>query len=150
MTEVYFYHLEDRPLESVLPVLLGKSLERGWRAVVQAGSAERLEAIDGLLWTFADDSFLAHGTAADGHAEHQPVFLTTDDANPNGAVVRFLVDRAHPPADVSPYERLVLLFDGGDPEALAEARQHWKTLKAAGLAVTYWQQNARGGWDRKA
>jgi DNA polymerase-3 subunit chi len=150
MTEVYFYHLEDRPLESVLPVLLGKSLERGWRAVVQAGSAERLEAIDGLLWTFADDSFLAHGTAADGHAEHQPVFLTTDDANPNGAAVRFLVDRAHPPADVSPYERLVLLFDGGDPEALAEARQHWKTLKAAGLAVTYWQQNARGGWDRKA
>lgn len=150
MAEVYFYHLEGRPLDAVLPVLLAKSVERGWRAVVQAGSAERVEALDTLLWTFADESFLAHGTAADGHAELQPVFLTTEESNPNGAAARFLVDRAPPPADLSAYQRVVLIFDGADPDALADARVHWKALKAAGHAVTYWQQNERGGWDKKA
>lgn len=150
MAEVLFYHLDDRPLEAVLPVLLEKSLERGWRVVVQAGSPERLEAIDSHLWTYADESFLPHGTAADGHPEAQPVFLTLDDANPNGATVRFLVDRAAPPSDLAGYARLVLIFDGRDEGALAEARSHWKTLKAAGHEVTYWQQTARGGWERKA
>ena len=45
MTEVLFYHLESRPLEQVLPQLLEKTLERGWRAVVQAGSDERAAAL---------------------------------------------------------------------------------------------------------
>ncbi|WP_181706874.1 DNA polymerase III subunit chi [Chthonobacter rhizosphaerae] len=150
MTEVLFYHLENRPLEAVLPALLQKTLERGWTAVVQAGSAERLEALDTHLWTFTDESFLPHGTAADGFEAEQPVFLTTDDANPNGAAVRFLVDRAPPPLDPAAYQRLVLVFDGGDPDALAEARAAWKRLKADGHEVTYWQQTARGGWERKA
>ncbi|WP_181704033.1 DNA polymerase III subunit chi [Chthonobacter albigriseus] len=150
MTELLFYHLDSQPLDAVLPTLLAKSLERGWRVVVQVGSPERLEAIDSHLWTFADESFLPHGTAADGHEAEQPIFLTTDHANPNAATVRFLVDRAAPPPDVAAYDRVVILFDGGDPEALAEARGHWKTLKAAGHEVTYWQQADRGGWQRKA
>lgn len=150
MTEVLFYHLDRQPLDRVLPRLLALSLERGWRVVVQAGSAERVEALDALLWTYEDESFLPHGTAGDGHEAEQPVFLTTDDSNPNGAVVRFLVDRAYPPADAGAYQRVVLIFDGNDPDALADARSHWKTLKAAGLGVTYWQQNERGGWDKKA
>jgi DNA polymerase-3 subunit chi len=150
MSEVLFYQLGAQPLEAVLPVLLTKTLQRGWRAVVQTGSLERMEAIDSHLWTFADDAFLAHGTSADGFEAEQPVFLTTDSANPNGATVRFIVDRALPPADASPYERIVLLFDGNDPEALDEARAHWKTLKSAGHTVTYWLQNDRGIWEKKA
>lgn len=150
MAEVLFYHLEDRPLEAVLPVLLEKSLERGWRVVVQIGSKERLETLDSHLWTYSDESFLPHGTAADGQSEVQPVFLTLDESNPNGATVRFLVDRAAPPADLAAYVRLVLIFDGREADALAEARTHWKTLKAGGHEVTYWQQTARGGWERKA
>ena len=150
MTEALFSHLDSQPLEAALPQLLAKSLERGWRVVVQVGSAERLEAIDTHLWTYADESFLPHGTAADGHEAAQPIFLATDDVNPNGATVRFLVDRAPPPADPTPYQRIVLMFDGRDPDALGEARTHWKTLKAAGVEVTYWQQTERGGWERKA
>lgn len=150
MAEVFFYHLENRPLEAVLPALLLKTLERGWRAVVQTGSRERLEALDQHLWTFADESFLPHGVAGDAHDGEQPVLLTTDDGNANAATVRFLVDRAPTPAELGAYERVVLVFDGGDPDALADARATWKALKAASHAVTYWQQNARGSWERKA
>lgn len=149
MTEVFFYHLMRRPLEEVLPGLLETSLKRGWRCVVQSGSRERCEALDSLLWTYRDDSFLPHGTAADGHAGAQPVYLTDGDENPNGATVRFLVDRAVAP-DLSPYQRGVFLFDGNDPEALSDARGQWKALKAAGHDLTYWQQAETGRWEKKA
>ena len=52
MTDVLFYHLERTTLEKVLPGLLEKSLERGWRAVVQATTEERIEALDSLALDF--------------------------------------------------------------------------------------------------
>jgi DNA polymerase-3 subunit chi len=149
MTEVLFYHLTRQPLDKVLPGLLEKTLERGWRAVVQAGSGERVDALDALLWTYADDSFLPHGTARDGMSDQQPVFLTIKDENPNGATVRFLVDGAEAP-DLAGYTRAVYIFDGRDYAALAQARAEWKRIKAAGHAVTYWQQNDNGRWEKKA
>lgn len=149
MTDVLFYHLQQQPLEAVLPLLLEKTLERNWRAVVRLGSAARLAALDDALWTYADASFLPHGIAADGGAEGQPILLTTEDERPNGAHVVFLADGAPLPADLG-VERLVLLFDGNDDEALAAARATWRDVKGRGLAATYWQQDERGRWVKKA
>lgn len=152
MTEVWFYHLEQAPLERVLPSLLEKTLARSWRAVVQVGSRERMQALDTLLWTYDPASFLPHGTAAMGEGPHQPVWLTTESDTPNDAAVRFLVDGAAPgaPADLDPYERAIFIFDGHDGEALSGARAQWKALKAHGHTVTYWQQNPSGRWEKKA
>lgn len=149
MSEVLFYHLQNAPLEQVLPQLLERSLERGWRAVVRAGGAERLDALNTMLWTYRDDSFLPHGTKDDGTPSLEPVFLTLEDENPNGANVLFVVDGAAP-GDIAPYERCVLMFDGRDEAAVAAAREHWKTLKAEGHDATYWQQSPEGRWEKKA
>jgi DNA polymerase-3 subunit chi len=148
-TEVLFYHLERQPLDRILPNLVERTLERGWRAVVQAGSPERLEAIDALLWTWKDESFIPHGTSRDGNPELQPVFLTTDDRNPNGSAVRFLVDGATIDSFTG-YVRVVVLFDGADDFSVGTARQLWKTVKSAGLAATYWQQGETGRWEKRA
>lgn len=149
MTEVLFYHLQNMSIENVLPPLLEKSLERGWRVVVQSTSLERAEALDAHLWTYSDDSFLPHATAHAGDAEDQPILLSVEEANPNGAHVRFLIDNAALPADIDRYERLVLVFNGDDGEALDAARQAWKDCKARGLEVTYWQADERGRWQRR-
>ena len=149
MTEVLFYHLDRQPLEKALPELLEKCVERGWRTVLQLGSEERCEAIDAHLWTYRDKSFLPHGTKKDGHAEAQPIWLTVGPDNPNRATVRILADGAEPP-DLAQYERVVMLFDGNDPEAVDRARASWTGAKAAGHAATYWQQNERGKWEKKA
>lgn len=148
-TEVLFYHLEQQTLEKVLPTLVEKTLERGWRAVIQSGSQERLQAIDQTLWTYKEDSFLAHGTAKDGFASEQPVYLTTTGETPNGAGVRFLVEGAEAEA-FSGFVRIVYLFDGNDAEAVKTARSQWTAAKSAGCPVTYWQQNPAGRWERKA
>jgi len=149
MSEVLFYHLEHHPLERVLPTLLEKTLERQWRAIVRAGSLERLEALDMHLWTYRDDSFLPHGTAREGATGHQPVVLTLDTTNPNSAEVLFLVDGAEFTID-DQYTRVVCLFDGRDEEAIACARVGWKRAKDAGRDVTYWQQEASGRWVKRA
>ena len=148
MADILFYHLEPRPLEAVLPALLEKTIERGWRAVVEVGSTERAEALDSHLWTYREDSFLPHGLAGDETDAHQPVLLTTGSDNPNGANVRFFVDRAVPQS-ADGYERIVYMFSGHDPDAVAEARLAWVALKA-NSTLTYWQQEANGRWVKKA
>jgi DNA polymerase III subunit chi len=149
MTEILFYHLKGQTLEQVLPMLLQKSLERGWRVVVQASSDERVEALDAHLWTWRDDAFLPHGMSRDPEATEQPIVLTASAENPNGASVRFLVDGANLAADVGNYERIVLLFDGEDPEAVEMARARWNEAKRTGAEVTYWKADENGRWQRQ-
>jgi len=150
LTEILFYHLQGQKPENILPTLLEKSLERGWKVVVQASSEERIEALDAHLWTYRDDGFLPHGTWREQDAPLQPVLLTLTEGNPNSANVRFLIDGAPPPADAESYARIVLLFDGEDEEAVAAARAHWSEAKAKGLDATYWQPDAQGRWVRKS
>ncbi len=148
-SELYFYHLEQRSLEDVLPVLLERSLERGWRAVLQVGSEERLDHLNGHLWSYSQASFLAHGSAKDGPAAEHPIYLTLEDDNPNGAEIRFLVDGA-PLAEPGHYARIVVLFDGRDEEAVAQARVQWQEGKAKGFKIGYWQQDEAGRWQQRA
>lgn len=149
MTEALFYHLQGQSLEGVLPSLLERSLQRGWRVVVQGVSEERIDALDAHLWTYRDDSFLPHGTWREGEPAAQPILLTVESHNPNAATVRFLIEGAELPSDAAGYDRLVLIFDGDDEDAVAAARQRWSDAKAAGYEVTYWQPDAQGRWQRK-
>lgn len=154
MSEVRFYHLLRRSLEQALPVMLERCLERGWRTLVLAGSAERVARLDQHLWTYSDRSFLPHGTADDGDGEHQPIFLAVAGeapggaANPNGARVLFLTDGAErEPIDDFPL--VCEVFDGRDEAAVAEARNRWRRYRAAGHSLTYWQQTPQGRWEEK-
>lgn len=151
MSEALFYHLERRSLDDVLPGLVVRTLERGWRALVRVDSAERAQAIDALLWTFDEESFLPHAIQGDGAPEGQPVLITVEGGNANGANVLFLVGAAAEdwPQLAGVFERIVLLFDGRDPESLSNARENWKAAKSANLAVTYWKESASGKWEKQ-
>jgi DNA polymerase-3 subunit chi len=154
MAELWFYHLEKSPLERVLPGLLDKTLARGWRALVQARSQERVEALDTQLWTFGDESFLPHGTLKDSYPEQQPVLITTSEDNVNDADVLILVEGAHEAplaaTRLSSFERCIIVFDGKDDSALQAARAQWQASKDAGIDVSYWQEDANGRWVKKA
>ncbi len=147
--EVWFYHLERSTLDQVLPDLLEKTLARGWRALVRAPSSERAEQLDGLLWTFRDDSFLPHGVVGEPMSERQPVLITRGADNPNEAVALFLIDGAEA-GDLLAFERCILIFDGGDAAAVEAARSSWSRFKADGRPVTYWRQGEAGGWRKQA
>ena len=149
MSEIRFYHLQRTRLEAALPRMLERVLERGERAVVMLGSEERVEALAAHLWTYSDRGFLPHGTAQDGYAADQPVWLTDKDENPNGAQVLFLADGAES-GKVAAFRLCVELFDGSDDQAVAAARRRWAAYKVAGHALSYYQQNEAGAWEQKA
>ena len=148
MSDIGFYHLTQSPLERALPKLLEKVHASAARAVVLAGSEERVAALDSLLWTYDQASFLPHGTPRDGEAEAQPIWITAVDENPNGATILVLTDGARS-ANVADFERCLEMFDGNDAEALAAARERWRNYAADGHALTYWQQTEQGGWEKK-
>ena len=150
MAEVLFYHLSRSTLEDALPQLLLKTQERGWRAVLQGVTLERIEALDEHLWTFREESFLPHGLAGGPHEAEQPLVLTISEDNPNRATVRFFVEGAVPEGELGDYVRCVVMFDGEDEVQLAAARGAWKALKGEGHEVTYWQQTPQRRWEKKA
>lgn len=149
MSDIRFYHLTATGLEAALPRLLEKTLARDWRAVVAAGSETRVESLAELLWTYDDRSFLPHGTAKDGHAALQPVWLATDDANVNNAQVLFLTDGLGTER-LAAYQVIAEIFDGGDPEAVQAARRHWRAYTEVGHAPSYWKQDPDGRWIKAA
>ncbi len=146
MTEIGFYHLKSLTLERALPQLLEKAYAGGYRVVVLAGSAERVDHLNALLWTYSDAAFLPHGSTKDGNPAHQPIWLTVEDENPNGADMLVLVDGATS-RQIDRFRRVLDVFDGNDEAAVAAARQRWQQAKAAGHALTYWQQTEKG-WEK--
>lgn len=146
---VDFYHLQKWPLERALPQLLGKVRQAGHRAVVVAASQDRVESLSHVLWTFDPNSWLAHGTAKDGHPADQPVWLTDQAENPNSATVLVLTD-GMTSEDLANYERCLDLFDGNDSDAVSAARERWSAARDIGHELHYWQQTNRGGWEEKA
>jgi DNA polymerase-3 subunit chi len=148
MTEIGFYHLTRTPAEAALPPLLGRTLAAGERAVVLCRTEERLMALDAALWACAQPDWLPHGTARDGDADLQPIWLTLADEAPNGARFLFLLEGAET-ARIADFARVFDLFDGNDPAAVAAARLRWAAAKEAGHALTYWQQGERG-WERNS
>ncbi|MEL6360009.1 MAG: DNA polymerase III subunit chi [Pseudomonadota bacterium] len=152
MSEVLFYHLEKAGLERVLPGLLQKSLERGWRALVRCTSPATAEKLDEFLWTFSDESFLPHGIlTGDQASDETEVLICSERHLPEGTGILFLVDQATAEAEeIAQTERTVVIFDGRSEEALSAARTYWKSLKSSDHDLTYWQQNRAGKWEQKA
>lgn len=149
MAEIRFYHLERQELEQVLPVLIGKALEKGHRIFVKVGSDSAGEQLSTHLWTYKPDVFLPHGTVKDGQAERQPVWLGQGDESPNEADVLILTQGGDCP-NLDKYALICDMLDGRDGEAVSAARARWTAYKEAGHEVTYWQQGPQGGWEKKA
>jgi DNA polymerase III subunit chi len=149
VAEIGFYHLLATPLERALPRLLAQAWTRGYRIVVRAASAERIEHLNALLWTYDDASFLPHGSARDGNPASHPIYLTDGVENPNQATMLVLVDGVEAePDDLASFARCCDMFDGNDTSAVEAARERWRRAKDAGHALTYWQQTD-SGWEKQ-
>ena len=127
--EWWFYHIEHTSLDAAIAPLIEKCLDRRWRVLV--------------VWTFREDSFLPHGRARTDTDKH-PVLLSTEAVPANNAKVALLLDGSD--ADANLFERVMVVFDGGDETARAKARQQYKAATDAGGAARYFQQERGGAW----
>ena len=150
MGAAYFYHLTQSGLTQTLASLIEKSRGAGWRVVVRARSDQMVDRLDADLWKGAPEGFLPHGMAGAAFEEEQPVLLTTGMSKPNGASCLMSVEGAMvEAAEVTDLQRVCVIFDGDDPQAVQSAREQWKALTAAGCAAQYWSE-ASGRWSKQA
>lgn len=147
--EIWFYHLERSTLDQVLPGLLEKTLQRGWRALIHSTQSHRLDDIDEHLWSYRADSFLPHGLATNPSPERQPILLSESDGNLNSAQALFIVDDTELGATEG-FERCFIIFDGRNEASLQNARQRWRNLKSAEANLAYWKQTPEGRWEKAA
>jgi DNA polymerase-3 subunit chi len=146
VADIGFYHLTRTALPEALARLLDRTLRSGQRALVLCPDTERLRALDTALWACPEPAWLPHGTVADGDADLQPVWLSTEPDAANGARFLFLVDGADT-AQRDAFDRVFDLFDGNDADKVAAARDRWRAAKDNGHGLTYWKQGPRG-WEK--
>ena len=148
MGAAFFYHLTDSPLEATLPMLIGKARGAGWRVLVRGSDPSLLKRLDEVLWLGSDDGFLPHGMAGGPHDKDQPVLL--GDVPSEGFSCLMSVAGGDVTAEeVTNLDRVCILFDGHDGNALTHARGQWKALTEAGCNAQYWAQED-GRWTKKA
>ena len=148
LTEIMFYHLMHSPLEAALPILLEKSLAKGWNVIIRSEDENHIEKLNHSLWNYSEDSFLPHDSHQGEKAQEQPIYLTIHDENPNKAAACFLIDGAMPFA-IDEFERIIYMFDGRNEDRLTAARSLWKQLKTQDYSLTYWQQDFQGRWSQQ-
>ncbi|SES88419.1 DNA polymerase III subunit chi [Paracoccus homiensis] len=148
MGNALFYHLTRSPAEQLLPVLIGKSLQAGWRVELRGADPTRMQRLDDHLWR--GEGFLPHGLAGGPHDPRQPVLLTVaGQAAANTPSCLMALDGVQvDPAECTDLERCCIIFDGGDQAATARARDQWKALTGAGVTAEYWSEES-GRWERK-
>jgi len=145
-----FYHLSKSSLDEALPKLASKAYESGKRIKIKVGGELRVDFLSSLLWTFDEESFLPHGVKKDGFADMQPIYLSSDDENPNGATLLFAVDGADINLEnTQGFERILYIFDSNNENELSKARTTWLAFKGNAGERHYWQQTPAGSWQEK-
>ncbi len=149
MTDIRFYHLQKQNLDQALPLILEKALSAGHKIVVQMQNADEVERMNKILWTYKPASFLPHGSKKNGHDSDQPIWLTDKTENPNGSSVLILTQGQVSDA-VEDYKMCCEILNGHDEDSITAARNRWKEYQSAGHDVTYWFQDDKGKWTKKA
>ena len=149
MTDVRFYHLQKQTLDQALPLIAEKAYQAGHRVVIRMSDAQEVERMNTVLWTYKADSFLPHGSKKNGHAEKQPIWVTHIDENPNEASVLILTQDVECD-EIGDYKMCCDMLDGRSDSSVQAARKRWKKYQGQDHDVTYWFQNEKGGWEKKA
>ena len=152
MTDIRFYHMTRQSLDEVLPHIVEKAYagaqKKGQTIRIQMENAGETEIMSKRLWSFKQQSFLPHGTAKDGQAERQPIWLNDNEDNLNKAETLFLT-QGQTCEDLSSYDLVCEMLNGHDDGMMTAARARWKTYKEQGHNLTYWYQDADKGWIKK-
>jgi len=146
--DYWFYHLEASTVQGVLPGLLEKTLQKGWRALVKL-PPEQVKEMDDYLWTYRDDSFLPHGRDDEPQTEQQPITLTGAAKTAEGYQAVFLLG-GEDIENMDGVERCMVMINGRSQDDVQRERKRWKALKETDATLSYYQQNERGTWEKKA
>ena len=135
MADIRFYHMEQSTLDQALPSIALKAWQSGKNVLIRVPDKQEASRLNDLLWTFHPNVFLPHGADGDKHPERQPVFLSANDENVNGAEILILTHGCVM-EDVASFAMVCEMLDGRVEPQVKDARSRWKIYKEAGHDLT--------------
>ncbi len=113
MTRVDFYILPDdssRNLEVFACKLTEKAYTQGMKVYINTQSEQQTQSLNGLLWTFKQESFLPHEIAVDSSSADAPIMIGNgvEPEQSNGLLINLSQDV---PLFFSQFERLAELVN---------------------------------------
>ena len=150
MSKIDFYHLSRTDMETVLLMLLKKTLAVGKKALILCPQPAA-SALDTDLWTREPDSWFAHGLDDAEGQDIAQIWISTDmESNPIKAEFVFLL-HGSVPANFDQFERVFNLFDGRSEAQVQHARDQWKNWGELDKAERgYFAETEDGRWEKKA
>jgi DNA polymerase III subunit chi len=112
--------------------------DQGRRIQVVAGSSLAAQRLDGLLWTFAQASFIPHriGLPVQGGVAAEPVIITIGETRVVDAQV-LVCDVAVGLEFMRHYEDVVHFVLMDDPEKRQESRSLWQAVRDKGIRTSH-------------
>ena len=152
LTEIVIYEFANTEPMKALPALVQKCLEQKWKVVIQCESEQIRDDLNSFLWLFEKNSFLPHGTEADGFSNKQPIFLTCINENPNSANAKIAFGKVDTGEidSISEFDRYMVVVDSKDKETVKVAGEFFQKLSKSGYQAKYQKQNSNGGWSERA
>ena len=150
MVQIDFYQIGKDGLESILLLLLDKTLAANQKGLILCPMPAASE-IDMALWSHNAESWIPHGLDDADGVEYCHVWVSSDKTtNPIGAKFLFLL-HGSAPACWTDFTRCFYLFNGESDVQLKQARDYWKDWrKGVDKILSYYIQNGEGRWEKKA
>lgn len=144
---VRFYQLATTPLEKVLVGVLEKAWTRKMLICLLAHDTTHAQALDDLLWRVPHGGFLPHGQWNRPDPERQPILISLEPDERNGASVIVLTTPRLLP-DPARFDLVIDFVCGQDPMTLAESRKRYRHYKDLACNMEYWTKTPQGKWQR--
>ncbi len=151
MTRIDFYVLPGESADDAVITackLCDKAVGAGQRVYVHAPSAEQ-EALDKLLWTSRQGSFISHERFVGAPISDPLPYVLLGNVEPPPSHSQVMINLG---VDVPPYfsrfERVLEVVPGG--EARERSRARYKFYKDRGYELKSFEQQPDGGWKARA
>jgi DNA polymerase III subunit chi len=144
MTQVDFYLLPGNELQERVQFacrLTDKAYRLGHRVYIHTGSAQQTRALDDLLWTFQQNSFIPHGVHRDAGDAQLPVQIG-HDSEPDASHQVLINLAAEVPLFFSRFERVAELVNDED-EVRRQSRLRYSFYKERGYPLRTHEINRR-------
>lgn len=145
MSKITFYQVMNGEIIKSSCMILEKCFKNRLKTFVQTGDEETKKILNKSLWTFAQKSFIPHGSDEDPEADKHPIYISDNDECPIDAVCLMLIGKVR--IDVGDFKRILVMVDGASKTDVETAQSFMESLKNLGHEIEYYKQNKSNGWE---
>lgn len=146
MSKITFYQVMNDELIKSSCKILEKCYHNNLKTFVEVADDETKRVLNKNLWTFAQKSFVPHGSDEDPLPEEQPIYISSNEKCPINATCLMLIGKYR--MDIGNFDRILVMIDGNNDQDVKNAKSMADNFNNLGHEVEYYKQNDSGSWQK--